>query len=690
MRLRPLRLLRSVPLPIWLITALFGALLASWSVLVPQYHAPDEPNQVDAVMRLVQGAGWPHPGHAFVRPDGVGAIAASPYGSAAVPYELDFAPIDEAGATARDDRPTWDELGDTRQANGEVQPPGDIQQLVQHPPLYYLVGAAALWALPGDGDGLRWDVTIGTLRLLSALMVMWLPLLAWAGAHRLSGGNRIAATCAALLPLAVPQLSHIGSSVNNDNLLVLTAGLATVTIIYVLRGDTSPRTAALAGLFIGLALLSKSLGIVLVPMAVLAYLVAWRRARQDAAAGGRSVATGADRDAPFLLSDTGLLTVPADATRFPWRQLLLGGTVMVAAGGWWWIVNIVRYRTFQPETPGFPLGDDLDGDWASYLDVLVNGAARRWWGSFGWFETNLPMEVVGAASVVVIVLFALALVRGRDGRARVNLLFLLWPTLGLFGLMTLQATMAFTDHGHVSGISGRYLYGGMTALAIGVGLGASTFGRNVARVFPVLFLVAAAAIQWWSVRSVLRHFWKPVGGNLSDAWEAMTAWSPWPPSAMVATMWTGAGLAVAVLVACVWIAVLGDGQDRPGPTTFRDPSGWPPGPDIWVPGRLTVEDPAEQHISRPAREAHPETAPETVLETAPKVHRGATEPAPAERSGTDSVPSGSTAPESAPSRSAPDEHGSSSPFRSGPPGANSAPSTAKGRPPSTTSPVPSH
>ncbi|OAA24429.1 small subunit ribosomal protein S36 [Frankia sp. EI5c] len=660
-RFRPAALLRSVPLPIWLITALFGALLACWSVLVPQYHAPDEPNHVDAVMRLVQGAGWPHPGDAFVRPDGVGAIAASPYGTDEQPYDLHFAPIAENDATPRADRPEWDELGETRQADGEPQPPGDIQQLVQHPPLYYLAGAVVLWALPGDGDELRWDVTIGVLRLMSALMVMWLPLLAWAGAHRLSGGNRIAATCAALVPLAVPQLSHIGSSVNNDNLLALTAGLATVTIIYVLRGDTSLRTAAWTGTFIGLALLTKSLAIVLVPMAALAYVVAWLRARRDdravARCPDRRPQTGPgrpgrpgrpDRDAPFLLADTGLRTVPAGATRVPWRQFLLGGLLMVAFGGWWWIVNVVRYHTFQPETPNFPLGDDLGKDWGAYTDVLVNGTVLRWWGSFGWFEVSLPTLFVRPASVAVIVLFALAIVTARNGRTRVNLLFLLWPTIGLFGLMTLQSALAFADHGHVSGISGRYLYGGLTALAIGVGLGATAFGRPASRVFPVLFFAAAAAAQWWSVKTVLAHFWEPPGGDLADAWEAMTAWSPWSPSAAVTTVWVGAGLAVLVFASCLWTAVRGAGPDD--------------GEEERAPGGSAAPGRGGSTAPHPADSPHP----------------------------ADIVPSHPAAPKSAPAGSASDERSSSDPIRSDSAGGDSSPSAAKGEPPSMASPLPSH
>nr|MDT0667014.1 hypothetical protein [Micromonospora sp. DSM 115978] len=80
-RFRPLHLLRTTPVHVWLLVALFGLVLAGWSVIVPQYHAPDEPNHTDAVMKIVQDQGWPHPGGVTVSSDGVGAIAYSPYGS---------------------------------------------------------------------------------------------------------------------------------------------------------------------------------------------------------------------------------------------------------------------------------------------------------------------------------------------------------------------------------------------------------------------------------------------------------------------------------------------------------------------------------------------------------------------------------------------------------------------------------
>jgi small subunit ribosomal protein S36 len=577
-------------------------------MLVPQYHAPDEPNHTDAVMRLAEGKGWPHPGGATVTLGGIGAIASSPYGSRELPYDLNVGVIQAQDATNRADRPSWGELG-THQPQDFVVRHDDvvrqeqfIQQIVQHPPLYYWVGAMVLRLLPGGVDELRWDVVIGTLRLVSALMIIPLPFLAHHGARRLTGDEN-AGTGAAVVPLAVPQLTHIGATVNNDNLLVLTAGLATVAIVYVLRGDTSLRTAAYTGTFIGLALFSKSLAIVFVPMAAAAYLLAWRRARRatEAAAKAtppaatettRTAATApattettatettatatatrpaspapgiAGGTAPFLLADAPVPPAPASALRFPWRQLLLGGILAVAFGGWWWVVNVVRYRVFQPETPGFPPGKYL-GSWKNYLEYLANGTISRWWGAIGWFELNLPRTLVYVASTAVVVLFALGIVRARDWQARTNLLVLLWPTWALFGLMTFQATAHFAETRHVTGIAGRYLFAGVVSLAIGVGAGVGALTRrhrddgrekpaagrrSPARWTPLLFLVAAVAMQAYAVRLAVRHFWQPAGGGLAEAWHAMSAWSPWSPTTLTTIWWLAVAATVATLVAFI-------------------------------------------------------------------------------------------------------------------------------------------
>jgi len=614
-RFRPWRVLRSVPAPIWLITVAFGLLLGTWSVLVPQYHAPDEPHHVDAVMRLAEGKGWPPTGHALVSPDTVGSIAAAPYGTREKPRELAVGPFTEADAPARSDRPDWDEL------TKPGQPAPDVQQMLQHPPLYYLAGAALVKLPPGTPADLRFDLVIGLLRLMSVLMVAPLPLLAWACADRLTE-SRVAGRVATLVPLAIPMLTHIGASVNNDALLVLTGALTTLTLCYVLRGDTSMRTACWLGAFLGAAMLSKSLGVVFVPMAIMAYLLAWWRARKTLARTGTAVGpagAGTDADAhldgsgrgtglgggpgpgdglgggpgpgvgaagrrgavdttPFLLAEAAAgPAVPAAAARFPWRPLLVGSAVALACGAWWFVVNIVRYHAFQPSTPGFTLGTRVSG-WGEYADVLVNGTILRWWGDFGWFEAHVPELGARIGTVAVTVLAAVGIAQARGAARRVDLLLMLWPTLGLFGLMTLQSGLHFHRTSYVSGISGRYLFAGVVSLAVAIGAGAASTGW-FSRFTPPAVLAAALTMQGTAGQILFRRWWEGPDGGPRAGLSNLLAWSPWPQLAVEITL----GLcALALLTTVAWSVVFairpeprdpGERDERATRATLADPAG---------------------------------------------------------------------------------------------------------------------
>jgi small subunit ribosomal protein S36 len=175
---------------------------------------------------------------------------------------------------------------------------------------------------------------------------------------------------------------------------------------------------------------------------------------------------------------------------------------------------------------------------------------------------------VRVATGLLVVLFVLGLVRARSAAARVDRLFLLWPTAALFALMTLQSAQHFHHSYYVSGISGRYLFGGLVALAAGVGAGAAAAGR-LARWMPLLVLAGSAALQAKSVSMVFPHFWEPRGGGLRDAWDSMTAWSPWPSTAAAGTVGLIALLAV---VTVAWLLVVAVRAGRPaGPPGLRRP-----------------------------------------------------------------------------------------------------------------------
>ena len=161
------------------------------------------------------------------------------------------------------------------------------------------------------------------MRLLSAFLVMWLPLLSWATAWRMTG-SRLAGIAASVVPLAVPELTHVGSTVNNDNLVTLAGAATLLGVACVLRGDRSRSTALWIGIWLAIALWAKAFGLVLVPLVILVYAVPWfLDRRHDAPGRGRSAAVA----------------------------LAISAGIGIALGCWWYVVNEVRYGTTQPGVP---------------------------------------------------------------------------------------------------------------------------------------------------------------------------------------------------------------------------------------------------------------------------------------------------------------------------------------------------
>jgi small subunit ribosomal protein S36 len=116
------------------------------------------------------------------------------------------------------------------------------------------------------------DRELALLRLANAAVVAPLPLLAWWAARRFGHDHRTGVVAAISL-LAVPMLTHIGSTLNNDNLLTLLGAVLVALLAGVLRGDRSVRTAVLVGAVVALALLTKAFAAVFPPIVALAYLV---------------------------------------------------------------------------------------------------------------------------------------------------------------------------------------------------------------------------------------------------------------------------------------------------------------------------------------------------------------------------------------------------------------------------------
>ncbi len=547
--------------------------LVGWSVLAPLYHAADEPNHADAVMHIEEGLGWSRSPVALVSNQGIGAVAASPFGRVSNRLGITYTPIAASMAPSRHDRPKWQDL---------QAPPGtagtEHQQTMQHPPGYYYYEGLLLRA--GGAAGWRWDITVSTMRLLSALLVVWLPLLSWATAWRVTG-SRLAGIAASVVPLGVPELTHVGATVNNDNLVTLAGAAALLGVAGAMSGDRSKSTALWTGLWTVVALWAKAFGLVLVPLVIGVYAAPWIR-EWWAARRSRPVDPERRRRSWLPNRQTGIL-------------LALSGGVAIALGSWWYVISEIRYGASRPPVTDFPPGKYLGNAPGTFFHYATQAVLLRWWGSFGWYEINLPWRLVVAASLVLALLAIFALIRWR-GR-RWALLLLLWPTAASYAIVVAQATSNYLSTHYVSGLSGRYLFIGISGVAALVGAGCGALPPKLARWSPLALLLAAIGMQLESLHRVVDHWWRPAGGTLRQAWTSFSAWSTWP----VGALWAGIGLlaffSLAALIALIMVGVRGEAADivlpPSDPAAITIPNVEPAGPTATdaPPDTATVTEP---------------------------------------------------------------------------------------------------
>jgi 4-amino-4-deoxy-L-arabinose transferase-like glycosyltransferase len=475
-----------------LITALVTLTGVLWAVLTPAFRAPDEPQHVNSVLRVAYGGGWPAAGEALVGP-----AVDTARDQAALTTDVPGRHLDREGIPAFVTvPPTRDaERGMVTRENAlaDAVPPGTstrtmdpeaVDQMTQHPPLYYAVAAGVLH-VSGTAEA-RWDVQLLVLRLFDVALLLPLPLLTAAAVRRLSG-SRAAALVAASFTLFVPQAGHILGSVTNDALVTLSGAATAYLGARVLTGDLRLRTAAGLGVVVGVGLLTKVMAAFALPVVAAAYLLAsGPRPRRVAGA------------------------------------LVAGGTAFVV-GGWWWLRNLLVLGTVQPV--GIPdrfVESEPEGLWY-FLRTVVTSLTRSFFGNFGWLELRLPDAVFWTAAVVVAALCGLAVVRGPARRATAVLL--LQPAALWCGVLV-NAWPDYSAHGWISAVQGRYLFAGLLALGAGTALGLQALlGGRLHRAAP--WVTGAAALA--AASGLAYGFWGFYQGSGQSVADAAARWAGWSP-----------------------------------------------------------------------------------------------------------------------------------------------------------------
>ncbi len=487
--------LGGVPLFVWLLVALQGALMFMCTFLYPADYGYDEPQHVDMAYAYAQGHGLYGPGE---RRTAVG-IKQTERGPGYPPQR----PFSDVDIVPRGERQSIDEMGGDRPSLV-----GYPNQMVQHPPLYYLLGAG-VFRVPGVAQ-LPYDQQIAMLRVLSILMMMPLPLLAWAMTRTWAGDGPIALAAGAM-PLTLPNLARSGATFNNDNLAILLTSLILLLVARVVAGDLSRRTGVLLGLLMTGALLTKAFALVLPPVVLLAYLVAWRRFRRS----------------------------------LPWRPALLALLIGGIPGGLWWLHNLVSYGAVQPFGYGKenltkivgPIVPTTAGP-QDFVTGFVERMSQRFYGGIGLpegpaFPAMVAYIWTGMLVLAVLVGFAFGF---SDRLGRTAVLVILAPTALSLVILARETYLVWAQHaGRFAGVQGRYMYPFFVPVAgLAVTGLAWVLRRRLARVLPLAVLVAALATQVVAWRTLLLAWWVPVGAAgdraamFSGAWAGLVRWSPWP------------------------------------------------------------------------------------------------------------------------------------------------------------------
>lgn len=468
-------------------------LLITWSLMVPTFRAPDEHVHHDLIRHLTTTSSYPEFDGLDVSRRTLDALGTSPA------FPADAAPVAADAAQVRSERPGWRDLGpDVR--NG---PPN---QMPQHPPLYYAAAGAALRALDGDGSA-PLDLAVWQLRLLGALLVAPLPLIAADIARRFTDSGAVVVAAAASV-LAVPQLTHVSAAVSNDGLMVLLGSLTLAGAARLATGDRRWGTVVATGVVAGLALLTKGFAIPLVPAVAVASLLPFR---------------GRGQKPPGVVL----------------AQAAVVAAIALVVGGWWWVRNIVVHGTPQP---GVRLRDrvpDVEQDVVAFAGDWSERLVTSFWGNFGWFETRLPLGVSVALTLLLAVVVGAACWRSWTR------LVLLVPAATATAMVLSSGWGAFKKTGVSYATQGRYLFAGVTGLAVLAALGTARLTRRRSWWQPAGTLALAFVVQAAGLWLALGRYY--AGDGPVERLRTMVAFAPVPGWATAGVFVATAAVAAATL-----------------------------------------------------------------------------------------------------------------------------------------------
>ncbi|CAN5374566.1 hypothetical protein BH11ARM2_BH11ARM2_20170 [soil metagenome] len=343
------------------------------------------------------------------------------------------------------------------------------------PPLYY--ETANVWgrflgvgSVDSRDDGLRLralNIVIGAVGVAGVFFAAW-----WAT------GQEAAALTAAAFAALVPMNLALSGAVSNDPMLIALCTWALALMVLGVREGWTPARTIGVGVLTGLALLTKTTALALLPALLVASLI--RRPNLKAVA---------------------MVAIPLLILSVPWfarNQSLYGDPFAIRAFNNAFTQSAQKEMMVSQVIPHAQPG--MNPEMAYWKDWVGFWTARSFVGVFGYMDVWMTQTGRLSGSLdqnrlywVVLTVFGIGLLLGLRGfseaKARGAMV-----VLAVFGLMVVGLFLRFNQQYFQA--QGRYLYPALSVWATGIGLGLSSWKKRplVGVALLVLLLGGADAL----------------------------------------------------------------------------------------------------------------------------------------------------------------------------------------------------
>jgi len=358
----------------------------------------------------------------------------------------------------------------------------------------HLVGNKAFLAHDPAREAFPWRdsiLALHLLRLYSTALGLATVIGVYATARLCFPEWPVVAPLAATLTALNPQFLFVSAGVNNDNLVVPLCVWSLYLMLRATHRGLTPVTSVLTGLLIGMAALTKMAGLLLLPLACLAVLLAARLQRQG---------LPASRLLSFVICHLSFVILPA-----------------LVVAGWWYVRNALLYA--DPTLIEHHLAIVSRRAPAS-LPLILREVSSIFYSYWGRFSCNLsPGDWYYAFWGLVTLAGLGGLIagwRGLTDHQRAGLFLLaLWFLLVFLGWFRWNLI--------VSGVQGRLLFPATVSVSVLVGAGLAAWmqrqdmpkGRLISLVIGhrtliiVLLVLAWVALVLWVPLGLIRPAYAP-------------------------------------------------------------------------------------------------------------------------------------------------------------------------------------